>query len=287
MKTMKLIIILTAVALISGCTINKDKEYGPVNNDGYSLIEANLQNLLFGEGERTWPKGASIGVYGSEQGENEAYSIKKAGAGLKTAEFYGPLVKGDVAAYYPYNQSYVADLNAMPASLSAEQVYNVDPVKQFLDYTPMAYARMQDGKLKFYYPNGLIRIKVNTQLPIKVLNIKLSSETAHLSGNGVIDAEGTFHMTENSYKYVTLDCMPGITSQVNDQLTDYYLVVVPGTYDNMKLSLYIDGYVDPFECNLQNITVESFSAYDYTMTAVEFTPSDLDGFTEKDEQFDK
>ena len=68
MKKYRYIFILIAAAVIAGCTVKKDKEYGPVDESGYTLVQADVESLLFGDDQRVWPEGAAIGVYGSEMG---------------------------------------------------------------------------------------------------------------------------------------------------------------------------------------------------------------------------
>ena len=96
MKNMKSLSILIVMYVIAGCTVTKQKEYPPVDDSGYTLVEADFKALLFSDKDMVWPEGASIGVYGSEQGYNEPYAIKKAGVGLGQAFFYGPVVKDEI-----------------------------------------------------------------------------------------------------------------------------------------------------------------------------------------------
>ena len=103
MRKLHFIFILTMAAVIAGCTVYKDKEYEPIDDNGCTIVEADIESLLIGDDSRVWPDGAAIGVYGSELGENEMYTIKDAGVGLNSASFYGPVVKGNVSAYYPYS----------------------------------------------------------------------------------------------------------------------------------------------------------------------------------------
>ena len=144
MRKLHYILILTMAAVISGCTEKKEMDFEPIDNSGCTILEANIESLLFDSQERLWPEDACIGVYGSEMGENERYSIKEAGVGLKNATFYGPLVKGNVAAYYPYSPSYIGNADGMPVTLESEQTYDpeADAVAHFQAYTPRAYGYM-------------------------------------------------------------------------------------------------------------------------------------------------
>ena len=82
MRKLHYMLILTVAAVISGCTEQNEIDFEPTDNSGYTILEANIESLLFDSQERLWPEDAYIGVYGSEVGENERYSIKEAGVGL-------------------------------------------------------------------------------------------------------------------------------------------------------------------------------------------------------------
>lgn len=289
MKKYRYIFILIAAAVFAGCTVKKDKEYGQVDESGYTLIQADLESLLFGSDQRVWPEGAAIGVYGSEMGENEPFVIKTAGEGLKTAGFYGPMVKGEVAAYFPYSESYVADASAMPYTLQTQQAYHSDPVEMFLKYTSMAFAGMEGGKLKFAYPNALLKVTVESQSDITVRQVKLTSTDSKLSGLGVFLSDGSVSMTESSQNYVELDCGEGLPAVASDgTLNGFYMVVAPGTYDDLELQVSLDGAEAPFACRIPEVTLKKISATDFCMVTVGFRPvGGPAGFDEIEVEFDE
>lgn len=289
MKKYRYIFILVAAAVFAGCTVTKDKEYGPVDESGYTLIQADIESLLFGGDQRVWPEGAAIGVYGSEMGENEPFVIKYADEGLSKAGFYGPMVKGTIAAYFPYSESYIGDASAMPYTLQSEQEYKADPVAMFLDYTQMAFASMTDGKLKFTYPNGLLNVTVDSQSAVTVKKVVITSESSKLSGMAVFLADGGVSMTESSQDYVQLDCSEGVPAKAADgSLNGFYMVVPPGTYDDLQLSIYLEGADAPFACKVPEIKVEKISSSDFRMVTVGFRPTGgAAGFDEVEVKFDE
>jgi len=290
MKKNRFLFILIAAAVIAGCTETKEKEYAPVEEDGYTLIQADIESLLFGGDDRVWPEGAAIGVYGSEQGENEPFVIKNAGVGLDQAGFYGPLVKGDIAAYFPYSPSYIGDVARMPFTLDPNQIYQEDPVGMFLDYTPTAFARMVDGKLRFSYPCGLLKITVESQSLVDVKQVGITSASSKLSGFGVFLQDGSIMMTESAEQYVMLDCGDdGIPAKTSDgSLNGFYMVVAPGVYDDLELSVYLEGADAPFTCAIPEIEVRKISASDFSMVTIGFRPSGGPaGFVEENMTFDE
>lgn len=274
MRKLHYILILTMAAVMAGCTDQKDNQFEPVDNSGYTLITADIETLLFESDERVWPENAHIGVYGSEQGENECYTIKNASEGLKSATFYGPLVKGNIAAYYPYNPSYIGSAEGMPVSIASKQVYdpNADAVAQFMAYTPRAYGYMQDDKMNFVYPNGLLHVTVETFETLTIKKITITSQTDRLAGLGVFQNDGTLEMTETSDCVVSLDCGEGVLSRNGNVFTDFYLVLVPGMYEDLEISIELEGEA-PFGRILPPVEVSRVSAAEFKMASVSITPS--------------
>lgn len=287
MKRIYLTGILVTALVLTGCTVSKDIEFEPVDNSGHTLIEADIETLIFEEVDRVWPEDAYIGVYGSEQGDNERYTLKDASAGLRTATFYGPLVKGDIAAYYPYSPSYIGNADGMPSSLSSVQSYDpeADAVSHFLEYTPYAYGYMQAGRMTFVYPNGLLRVTVATAEVLSVNEIVISSETDRLAGLGIFRSNGTLAMTEGSDTRIVLDCGDGVLSRDADGLTEFYIVLVPGIYEGLEISIGIVGE-QPFSRILPLLEVERAGAGDFSLTSVEISISGPDGFIDTPVEFE-
>ena len=254
-----------------------------------AVFQADLESLLFGADQRVWPQGAAIGVYGSESGENEPFVIKVAGEGFKTAGFYGPVVRGIIAAYFPYDESYVADASTMPYTLQTRQAYHSDPVKMFQEYTPMAFAAMEGGRLKFSYPNGLLKVTVKSQSTVTVKQVRVTSADSKLSGLGVFHADSRVSMTESSQNYVELDCGDGVSATATDgTLNGFYLVLAPGTYDDLQLSVTLEGADAPFACAIPEVEIKKISATDFSMVTVGFCPDGGPaGFDEVEVEFNE
>ncbi len=289
MKTIKLLFILIVTSVIAGCTVTKDRELAPIDESGYTLVETDFKALLFSDADMVWPEGAAIGIYGSEMGYNVPYTIKNAGVGRGQASFYGPLVKGAIAAYYPYDPSFVGDANAMPFTLEPEQTYNEDATDLYLTHSPTAYAHLFQGKMEFYYPNGLLCLNLDFSEAVKVKQLRVESASNGISGLGVIKADGSTNMTENSNLYVRLDCGEGILSKDADgALTDFFLVVMPGTYDDLTVSVDLEESDSPFVCRLPEVVIEKVNATESLMTTVSIKPaSGPDGFDEVEVEFDE
>lgn len=281
MRKLHFIFILTMAAVIAGCTVYKDKEYEPIDDNGCTIIEADIESLLIGDDSRVWPDGAAIGVYGSELGENEMYTIKDAGVGLNSASFYGPVVKGNISAYYPYSESYIASYESMPVMLSADQEFDRDAsaLQQYMKYTPRAYGYQTDSMIKFVYPNGLLKVLVDFQETLLVENITVSSDSLKLAGLGVFKSDAELEMAANASGSVTLDCGEGVYSKSEGTAQEFYLVVLPGVYDDLTLTIGIANE-EPFICALPSLTIERIDDSELRMVSVKLQSSGPAGFDE-------
>ena len=305
MNKIKFIFILIVTSVITGCTLKKDKEFQPIDESGYTLIHADFKALNFSDEENVW-KGEAIGVFGSEMGYNESYAIKNAYVGTSKAAFYGPMVKGDIAAYYPYDPSFIGDAHAMPFTLASDQSYLKesdnegteefeDAVSLFRKYNPTAFAHMRNGKMDFYYPTGLLSLTLAFPEPMTVKTLRISSQSEGLSGLGVVMGDSSSKMTEGANKYITLDCGEGLVSKdENGELTEFYVVMVPGTYDDLQVSVFFENNDSPFVCNLPEVVIEKINSSDsqmqLTTVSIDMPDNDgngPDGFEEVEEEFEE
>lgn len=278
MRKLFYILTLMVIAAVTGCNtevITVEKEFDPVDNSGYTLLTADLETLLIENEARVWPEDAYIGVYGSEQGDNEYYTIKDQSSGLASAVFYGPVVKGKIAAYYPYDPSYIGSAEEMPVVLATNQEYNkdYDALTQFQKYTPKAFGYMQDGKLGFVYPNGVLRLNVKTYEILNIKGITLSSASHKLSGLGIVRNDGTTEMTESASQKVSLTFSEGVLSKNGEEYSDFYFVVAPGVYEDLEISLEL-GEDAPFVRKMPAVEVKRVSAEDFAITSVTIKTSE-------------
>ena len=104
-----LLAILSVTCHLASCSADGEKDMFDVPHTGYTLFEADFEAVQMGidQFEGLWDKNLAIGVFGSESGVNEKYTLKNAYDGKAAGEFYGPVVKGErVMAYYPYSEGY-------------------------------------------------------------------------------------------------------------------------------------------------------------------------------------
>ena len=289
MKQKLIVLSFIAAAFCSACTEKKIMEFPPIDESGYTLISADIESLLFMEGVTVWPEDAAIGVYGSEKGNNEYYTIKEAGEGYSSASFYGPLVKGQISAYYPYSSTYVGSTEAMPFYIEDQQVFDpqVDIVSNYLAYTPTAFGYLCDDKIKFVYPNGVLSLTFEGEEPLYITDITISSDSQSISGNAFFKADGSFIMSSNSSHSVQLvlrECVPSI---VEGKTTEFNVVLAPGTYSDLNVKIGFSGNDKKFICPVPKVTIPSITAEEFAVVPMKIKTSTPDGFDEVEVEFDE
>ena len=278
--------LLSALLCIS-CGNNREADLPDVSQKGTTVIKADIESLLLGTETRVWPEGAYVGVFGSESGINEKYVLKRSDKGLASAEFYGPEVSGEtIAAYFPWSETYTGRAEAMPAQLPAEQDYAEAPaIAIFQNYCPTAYSCMRDGGMKFFYPFGMLRVRVELFDCLKVQRISFTSADSPVAGKGVILPDGSLKMEGGGVNSVVLDCGEGIDSIREDGFSEFYITLIPGNYPEAVLVIYAAGE-DPVVCTLRGLTVPRIDASTYKLASVTVKSGDPQGFTVNEQEFD-
>lgn len=289
MKNYKLLIICPLVALLCiSCGSDMAGDLPDVSQKGTTVIKADIESILLEGDTRVWPEGAYVGVFGSESGINEKYVLKRSDAGLSNAEFYGPEVSGEtISAYFPWSDTFTGRAGAMPAQLSAAQDYaDTTALEIFRTYCPTAYSSMNGGRMKFLYPFGMLRVRIELFDCLKVQRISFTSSGAPAAGKGVILSDGTLKMEGGGVSSVVLDCGEGVDSIREDGgFSDFYLTLIPGNYTDAVLVIHAAGE-DPIVCTLRNIAVPRIDASDYKLASVTVSSGDPQGFIVNEQQFD-
>ena len=170
---------------------------------------------------------------------------------------------------------HIADADAMYFTLGTEQVYEEDPVELYSRYKDIAFANMdENGTMDFYYPNALLGITFEFPEAVTVTDLKVESKTTGLSGMGFIHPDGTTTAAESAKKYVSLDCgQEGISTVADGQsLTTFYLVIMPGIYDDLKVIINIKEKDFPIMWNLPKVELKKANASDFQALTVNFKP---------------
>lgn len=275
--------IISVMCLLASCSVEGGKDIFDVPYTGYTLFEADFENVdMLGEqSDFLLNIQDGIGVFGSGQGVNEKYTLKKAFDGKAAGEFYGPVVSGEkIMAYYPYTEGMNLYDGTLPYTISPAQSYsqNVSVLDHFLAYSEYAYAFAQnDNKLRFGYMSGLLVFEVAFVEPVTVTSIELISEGANIAGMGKVNPDKTVSMGESGSKHLTVDFGEGIISNVDGKSSIYPVVLPAGNHENIKLVL---NTVEMGEilCVLAPFAIERISAGDYRVTELVVKVGALGGF---------
>lgn len=285
---------LTSLVLLAGvimaCTKTVPAPKPDITSEGLSVVSADIETLLLGgEQARHWKDGDAIGLFGSEAGNNEKYLLRKADANLSSATFYGPLVKGKtISAYYPYEPAFSGSATEMSATLESVQVYKEEAgaVEQFLNYCPRAYAFLRNDRLKFNYPFGVLAVKISLDEILTVHSLSLNSPLSSLSGLAVIHPDGAT-MAPGTPQEVKLLCNGGVTSRdEGGNVREFFIITVPGTYEDLKLSLEVEG--EPaILCELGSITIPRIDTAGFALASVTLKSGGPDSFEPVSVHFDE
>lgn len=283
----KIVLSLTAVIALVSCVTKVPEELPPLSLEGRTTVEAKIEALLLGNDSRSWPEGATIGVFGSESGTNEKYYLRKADENLSEAVFYGPEVKGEIAACYPWTPSYSGAWGRMTAALDNRQVYNPDngPKEQFLSYCPMAYGFESGGKLDFRYPMGLISLEVALEEDLQLEAITLSSASLPFAGTGIVTPDGIQFGDGASH---TLDLVFEGPVSIRDNSGNpvpFYIVMPPYEYPDLQISFQFAGE-QPFVCKAGNLSVPRIDATAFRLLSMVIRSDGPEGFTPVNVSFD-
>lgn len=277
-------ILYTAIcaALLLSCQM-KDKGTD-IDLSGYTTFKVDMEEISFGSlpEDRVWQEGDMIGVFGSEQGENEGFYLKTSSEGETIAEFYGPLVKGNlIRAYFPYDKGLKAGVDGIPCTLSPVQAYEPqkNSVDFFTDCSGTAFAVLDGtGEFHFRYPFGILEITMALDTPVDMTGASLSGKSP-VSGMFEIDEQGTPVPTDVSQNVITLDFDGAVVpSEDSGEPAVLRFVLPPAYYFAGDLSLEVnvqDG--QDFIVLLEDVAVERVDCSDFTVSTTTVTLSDIPG----------
>lgn len=276
------IAMFSALCLLASCSEKDGGDIFDVPQTGYTLFEADFEDVSLAGDKMAavWSKDLAIGVFGSQAGINEKYTLKKAYDGKAAGEFYGPLVKGDmIMAYYPYSESYALYDGSLAYTLAPNQAYTAEKtfMRQFEDYAGYVYAfNDSDNRLRFRYASGLLSIRFAFEIPVTVLSLQLVSEN-EIAGQGKLNQDMSVEFGAGGVRTVKVDCGQGIISKTEQGFAEYPVVLPAGTYDDITLVVKVEGGNDIVN-ELDSFEIDRISVGDYDVTEVTIGTSGLGGF---------
>ena len=283
MKRNMILLMLTAL-----CALSCNEKAPSVTVEGYTFFTADMSQVSMGtfRQDLVWEEGSYIGVYGSVQGDNERYVMRKSGKGLPVAEFYGYNVKGEILAYSPYDEAFSGSAEQLPLYLSPEQTLSYeDWTDQYLECCPTACATLKNGALDFHRPCGLLVVKFDLPETFNISSLRLSAKNQYLAGRYSFMKDGSVKAASNASGKVVLECSGKATKDAEGNLVGFPVVMLPGDYDSIELEVVLTDD-DPFKCAFKDIRIRKMTDEGRSVTMVTvlagiegFTPSD--GYLEK------
>lgn len=258
-----------------------------VTQKGRTVIECDIESLLFEDSERVWPQGAMIGVFGSEKGKNTPFHLRNADSNLTRGEFYGQEVSGSqIAAYYPYGPAYTSTPDGFPVSLSPMQEYAPDePLNVFLKHCPKAFAFMTNESLRFEYPFGMLCFRVELEETVTVNKVVVRAQQA-LAGSGKVSSGG-LSLDAGAPESSVLDCKNTLSRDEQGNVVDFYMVVVPGLYQRLEVEFYVDGETTPLYCIVNGADIPRVGAENFSLLSVIVKGRGPEGFVSEKVEFDE
>ena len=278
---MKKFIIPVIICCLCACVKTTPDTGADIDKTGHTFFNVDIENLSIGNAPvpGKWNAGDQIGVFGSEEGSNVPYYLKRGGEGLQAAAFYGRLVKGNVLAYAPYDQA--ASSAAVLCNL--ERVQQFDPeagkAEWFLRYNPRTFAALGEDKvLHFTYPMGLLSISFEFKETINIQSIKISSGNG-ISGYMEVLWDGSIHPSALSHKDISLD-LGGeiIPSKKNGAYTEFLFALPPAVYPEEDLVLNVVTTEEEMVLPLHQLEIKRVDSTAFPVCSVVFTSSNLPGY---------
>lgn len=272
-KTIKLILSAWCLAACGGTVPDAGSD---IDTGGWTLFHVDIESLGLGSSvlEGQWEDGARIGVFGSEQGDNAEFFMKKADAGLQAATFYGTVVKGSpVVAYFPFESGLALEDGALPCDLAGIQAYcgpEASVAEHFLSYTPRSFAVADgDGVLHFRYPMGLLEVLFTFESAVDVTAMTLSS-AGGLSGRLLVHADGRVLPGPVSRTSVSLDFGGASvsTKAADGSYNGFVFVLPPASYGAGDLVLDVETTADPLHVVLPAVEVKRVEGTAFSASAV-------------------
>ncbi len=270
---MKKIFSLFAVAILGlatvGCADDVVEEQEQVPTvEGVTMLVAQAEEFAIQHGSttstatesRTWSADAKVGVYGTKMGNNVEYKLFESYTGAAEGAFYGKEVQGELYVYYPYYEKSTRNGSKVVLPLPETQVYNADFGLQMSGYNPTLVAKVLTGAVTFNYLTGALGVQVQGGATVK--KIVVSSESHAMSGAVAVDFAHDFEVSavDESKHEVTLDCGEGVVTSL-DEPTTFYVLVPPATYNDLKVTVTIDG--GEFTKNIEGLyTIARLKAVD-------------------------
>ena len=240
MKSIRITIMMMSAILAFSCAREQKNDMFDIPQDGYTFFEADFQSVDFdAEAEQLWQKGIDVGVFGTAEGVNERYTLKKACDGKAVGEFYGPKVSGDqIVAYYPYSPDFTLFEGKPRYELAPVQEFDVagSLYEHFCKYSTVTYAFADGSKLSFGHASGVLLVEVHVTGAGAVRSLTLAS-VEPLAGMGAVERDMSVALSTSGSKTLCLDCGEGYDPKDGQGYRMFPLVMSAGSYSGVTLTV--------------------------------------------------
>ena len=245
----KLLILLWGVSLfLAGCVSPEEGLGQRPLLEGRTVLTAEIPPLKITRGldaplqstdEHVWGEQMHLGVFDAQGSQNVKYTLFKASEGAAEGKFYGTEVKGNVYAYYPYDEEITADASKLSFPLEPVQTYNPDVLSQFKRYSRYHVAMTAENHLEFSHLYGVLGFRVKGDF--NILSIRISSENQPLAGRVAFDFENDMqaHPAAGSEYALTIDCGEGVAT-TEENPTIVYALLPAATYNALSVEVFTD-----------------------------------------------
>ena len=238
--------LLSVSLFLTGCQNPEEELRAPLQ--GRTVLTAEIPPLKITRGldaplqsadEHVWGEQMQIGVFDAQGTQNVKYTLFKASEGAAEGKFYGTEVKGNVYAYYPYDEEITGDMSKLAFPLEPVQTYNPDVLSQFKRYSRYHVAMTAENHLEFSHLYGVLgfRIKGN----FNILSVKISSDKQPLAGRVAFDFENEMqaHPAAGSEYALVVDCGSGVPT-TEENPTIVYALLPAATYGSLTVEVVTD-----------------------------------------------
>ena len=261
MKKIGFYVTALVAGVLAGCSNVEDIQTPSNEMEDFVAVmaEGKSRTTLGGEDGKSvlWSKGDELAIFrASGKGYNTKYTLKTmaedgSSATFKYAGVYSPM-EGTAPslsleknyAVYPYSGDMtMTTAGVVNVTVPATQTYTANT---FDANAAFMFAASDDQTLQFKNAHALLKIAL-TAMPgddYSITHVKLSSEGSALSGAATIQMKNDVPEVtlSGTGKDLTLNCSDAVTVNSPQTATVFYLVVTPGTYSDLKLTLTGTNY---------------------------------------------
>ncbi len=245
-KSLLSIVAIFSLALVSCVERIPEKEMPNVDNGAITMVKATVEPLTLkgatGVGNYVWNEAHTIGIYGTNAGENECYIPVKSTVGDNEAYFFGNVVGGDLTIYMPYvSEGNKAALDGR-VIVPAEQKFYANEFDHLM-YNSTFLAEGKSDNVTFDYHAGLVKVELHydiqnvTEVLVTVGNVTADGGYDDYCVGDIATDNYAEEFIVNGKNQVAIKGFPEGTNSTLDNPLVVWVAMAPGTYENFVVSI--------------------------------------------------